>query len=286
MDFKKGFKIKPKEIRKNGIILFTDGTNEMMPNEETCLAYGYKFQDGICRAFVPSLVVGKKESSRGVAQVGTNDISSSRNSQVIGESNKITESSNSLVSGESNVIDTGKSNETDIGVNNILVTGKMGRATHTNEFCIGGGGFNSEAGLLQYSVLQVSGKTTSDSNVDLYINGDDEINKEITLPTNSIILYEVFLSALCTGGSSGTAGEFISNQWIGSVRSDNEGVISNTITINRTLGSDGRSGLGSQAISVTTPTIFRIRVSGQANVNTQWHAVVKLHINKTNAVEI
>tara|TARA_R110000744_G_scaffold109715_3_gene207238 strand:+ start:1044 stop:1877 length:834 start_codon:yes stop_codon:yes gene_type:complete len=277
MDFKKGFKIKPKEIRKNGIILFTDGTNEMMPNEETCLAYGYKFQDGICRAFIPSAVTERKESSRGVAQVGTNNISSSRNSQVIGESNQITESNNSLVSGESNVIDR--------GVNNSMVVGKMGRATHTNEFCIGGGGFNSEAGLLQYSVLQVSGKTTSGSNVDLYINGDDVIDKEITLPTNSVILYEVFLSALCTGGTRGTAGEYISYQWIGAVRSDNEGVMTNTITINRTLGSDGR-GLGSQAISVTTPTIFRIRVSGQADVNAQWHAVVKLHINKTNAVEI
>jgi len=277
MEFKKKYKIKPKEIRKNGVIIFTDGTNEMMPNQETCLAYGYEFQDGICRAFTPSLVIEKKERSKGVTQVGSNNVSSSRNSQVIGESNKITESNNSLVSGEANVIDR--------GVNNSVVVGKMGRSTHTNELCIGGGGFNSEAGLLQYSVLQVSGKTTSGSNVDLYINGDNVINKEITLPTNSVILYEIFLSALCTGGTRGTAGEYISYQWIGAVRSDNEGVMTNTITINRTLGSDGR-GLGSYSIIVTTPTIFRIRVSGQTDVNTQWHAVVKLHINKTNAVEI
>ena len=284
MDYKKGYKIKPKEIRKNGIILFTDGTNEMMPNEETCLAYGYKFQDGICRAFVPSLVVGKKESSRGVAQVGTNDISSSRNSQVIGESNQITESSNSLVSGESNVIDTGKSNETDIGVNNVLVSGKMGRATHTNEFCIGGGGFNSEAGLLQYSVIQVSGKTTADAIVDLYINGDDVIEKEITLPINSITIYEVLLSGLVTGGEEGTAGDYITYQYIGTVRTDNDGVMTNTIKFSNLLARS--TAIPVTGISIGTAHIFRIRINGQNNVNTQWHAVVKLHINKTNAVEI
>ena len=280
MDFKKGFKIKPKEIRKNGIILFTDGINEMMPNEKTCLAYGYKFQDGICRAFVPSLVVGKKESSRGVAQVGTNDISSSRNSQVIGESNQITESSNSLVSGESNVIDSGESSVIDRGVNNVLVSGKMGRATHTNEFCIGGGGFNSEAGLLQYSVIQVSGKTTADAIVDLYINGDDVIEKEITLPINSITNYEVLLSGLVTGGEEGTPGDYITYQYIGT---DKDGAMTNTIKFSNLLARS--TAIPVTGISIGTAHIFRIRINGQNNVNTQWHAVVKLHINKTT-VEI
>lgn len=276
MDFKKGFKIKPKEIRKNGIILFTDGTNEMMPNEETCLAYGYKFQDGICRAFMPSAVTERKESSRGVAQAGTNNVSSSRNSQVIGESNQITESNNSLVSGESNVIDR--------GVNNSMVVGKMGRATHTNEFCIGGGGFNSEAGLLQYSIIQVSGKTTADAIVDLYINGDDVIDKEITLPINSITIYEVLLSGLVTGGEEGTAGDYITYQYIGTVRTDSDGVMTNTIKFNNLLARNAT--IPVSGLNFDTSHIFRIRINGQTGVNAQWHAVVKLHINKTNAVEI
>jgi len=273
MDFKKGFKIKPKEIRKNGIIIFTDGTNEMMPNEKTCLAYGYKFQDGICRAFIPSAVTERKESSRGVSQVGTNDISKSKNSQVIGESNQITESYNSLVSGESNVVDS--------GVNNSVVVGKMGKATHTNEFCIGGGG--EEAGLLQYSVIQVSGKTTTDAIVDLYINGDDVIDKEITLPINSITNYEVLLSGLVTGGEEGTPGDYITYQYIGTVRTDNDGVMTNTIKFNNLLARS--TAIPVTGISIGTSHIFRIRINGQTNVNTSWHAVVKLHINKTT-VEI
>ena len=40
MDYKKGYNIKPKEVLRTGEILFTDGTNDVIPNQAACEAYG------------------------------------------------------------------------------------------------------------------------------------------------------------------------------------------------------------------------------------------------------
>ena len=39
MDYKKGFNIKPKEVLRTGEILFTDGTNDVIPNQSACESY-------------------------------------------------------------------------------------------------------------------------------------------------------------------------------------------------------------------------------------------------------
>ena len=43
MNYKKGFKIKPERIDNKGRVYFTDGTNEVNPNQVSCEAYGYKY---------------------------------------------------------------------------------------------------------------------------------------------------------------------------------------------------------------------------------------------------
>jgi hypothetical protein len=277
MDYKKGFKVKPKEIRKNGIVIFTDGTNDVMTNEMTCLAYGYKYEDGVCRAFIPSKITEKKQSSESTNKIGgTNTIKQSTNSQTIGKNNTIERSANSLVVGESNEIES--------DANNAVVFGKMGKATHTGEFCIGGGGFNSEVGLLQYSIIQLSSKTTGAVATTLYVDSDDTLDEQITLPANSVTTYEIFFSALCTGGTSGTAGNYEAFVFQGVIRTTNDGTMTHDAAIDRSLGSTGS--LGTEVIDTSTAYTLSIIVGGLANVNTQYHAVAKLHINKTNAVEI
>ena len=52
--------------------------------------------------------------------------------------------------------------------------------------------------------------------------------------------------------------------------------------ISRLLGRTGS--LGTQTIDTSTAYTLKIQIAGQNNVNCSWHAVVKLHINKTNAV--
>ncbi len=274
MDYKIGYKTKPKEIRKNGIVIFTDGTNDILPNETTCLAYGYKYNDGICRAYTPTMVTEQKKSSEGTSTLGgSNQTTKSHNTQIVGEGNDVNEVTNSFVVGEENVIEKNS--------NNSVVFGSMGKATHLNEFCIGGGSFNSEAGLTQYSVLQLSNKSTGTADVDLNLESE-ATGTEITLPANSVTTYEIWLSGLVTGGSSGTPGDYDTMEYHGTIRCGNTGTLTHNAKITRQLGRTGS--LATKTIDTATAYTLKIQVAGLSNVTSQWHAVVKLHINKTNAV--
>jgi len=279
MKFKKGFKIKPKEIQQTGRVIFTDGTNDVNPNQISCEAYGYKYdvQKGICISYIKnnhleSRLFNEANKKQGDSNAVRNGV---QNTIVTGQNNEaIGNNTNCLIVGNNNKIQNDN--------NNSLVIGKMGKVTHDSEFCIGGGGFNSEAGLLQYSVLQVSGKTTSTSDVDLYIEGDDARANEILLPANSVTTYEIWLSGLVTGGSSGTPGNYETYEYHGTIRTADNGTMTHNAKISRLLGRTGS--LGTQTIDTSTAYTLKIQIAGQANVNCSWHAVVKLHINKTNAV--
>ena len=279
MKFKKGFKIKPKEIQQTGRVIFTDGTNDVNPNQISCEAYGYKYdvQKGICISYIKnnhleSRLFNEANKKQGDSNAVRNGV---QNTIVTGQNNEaIGNNTNCLIVGNNNKIQNDN--------NNSLVIGKMGKVTHDSEFCIGGGGFNSEAGLLQYSVLQVSGKTTSTSDVDLYIEGDDARANEILLPANSVTTYEIWLSGLVTGGSSGTPGNYETYEYHGTIRTADNGTMTHNAKISRLLGRTGS--LGTQTIDTSTAYTLKIQIAGQNNVNCQWHAVVKLHINQTNAV--
>tara|TARA_Y100001972_G_scaffold129033_1_gene193580 strand:- start:2062 stop:2907 length:846 start_codon:yes stop_codon:yes gene_type:complete len=279
MEFKKDFKIKPKEVNLNGIVTFTDGTNDVLPNELACEAYGYKYDKitGACISFIPTTKLDEqlKEPS--------NKITGATNKNEKGTQRTIINGTLNTAKGfNKNCLISGEKNEVQNNTNNGLLIGKMGKITHDSEFCVGGGGFNSEAGLLQYSVLQVSGKTTSTSDVDLYIEGDDARANEILLPANSVTTYEIWLSGLVTGGSSGTPGNYETYEYHGTIRCANNGTLTHNAKISRLLGRTGS--LGTQTIDTSTAYTLKIQIAGQNNVNCQWHAVVKLHINKTNAV--
>ena len=43
MKYKIGYKIKPKRVTEDNIVIFTDGVNEVPSSQKTCQAYGYKW---------------------------------------------------------------------------------------------------------------------------------------------------------------------------------------------------------------------------------------------------
>ncbi len=279
MEFKKDFKIKPKEVNLNGLVTFTDGTNDVVPNQLACEAYGYKYDTltGTCISFIPTSKLDNqlKEPSNTITGV-TNKHEKGTSRSIINGTLNTTKGFNE------NCLVTGEKNEVQNNINNSLLVGKMGKVTHDSEFCVGGGGFNSEAGLTQYSVLQVSGKTTSTADVDLYIEGNDVLSNEILLPANSVTTYEIWLSGLVTGGSSGTPGDYETYEYHGTIRTADNGTMTHNAKISRLLGRTGS--LGTKTIDTATAYTLKIQIAGQNNVNSQWHAVVKLHTNKTNAV--
>ena len=106
MDYKKGFKVKPKETNRLGEVTFTDGTYDFPPNQLQCEAYGYKYDKtlGVCSAFkynnkVNALLNNKSNNVRGgEALVGT------ENSLLNGEGN-ITkgDNRNAFITGQENL---------------------------------------------------------------------------------------------------------------------------------------------------------------------------------------
>ena len=195
MEYKKDFIIKPKEVSSNGRVTFTDGTNDLTPNQLTCEAYGYRYneEDGCCYAFKNNSKVRRLFSNT------TNTLSGS----------------------------------------NAIRQGEVG---------IGGGGFDSEAGLLQMSLFQCSNRTTDASATILVAQGEATTTDYIVTQANSILGFEVYVIGLVTGGSAGTAGHYIYIKITGAVRTDNS--LAQTIVQSQsTIASLGTSGTATMVTS-------------------------------------
>jgi len=283
MEYKKGHKIKPYMIHKNGLVDFTDGTtNTLQANEDTCKAYGYKYDKdkGVCRAFIiDSKVTGlasvNVENSN--SKIGSNiSLGKSSNSLIVGDSHTLSQDRNCFVSGRAHNISDRISNSSIIG-------GTYGNSTHNGEVVIGGGiGDDSVAGQIQTSIVSLYGETTG-LDITLYTQGDDVKQEQIYLPSNSISIYEVCITGLCTGGSSGTAGDYKTKRIMGSLLVENSGSITKTESLDTDLGNSGTT--GNISLDVSTSNIFSVQCSASANVSVNWSAVVKLYINQTK-VEI
>ena len=272
MIYKKGFSIKPKEIKPNGNVVFTDGTNNINPSESACLSYGYTYDKGVCMAFSQSKKIDKKFQNEKTSNIGINKVIQSSNSQVLGENNELNNNSNCLISGESNKIES--------QINNATVFGKMGIAGKAGEFVIGGGG--SRAGLLQHSEFQISNQTTDATVTSLFVQGDSDAGTEghIFPPSNSICIYELYLTVLCIGGDDGVAGHYKTEKHIGSILKENDNtqtLVSSSITAISSSGNTGTVALDVGAGDVG----MVVNVTGAANRNLEWSATVHLYINKT-----
>ena len=274
MDYLKNHKIKPKIIRGSEVI-FTDGTNEVRANQLTCEAYGYKWNKslGVCQARTGSLsvqnafktITNTKFGNKNNIQRGTN------NSLITGSENKTTGKN-------SDVFITGKQNEIGRNLNNVsIIGGKMGKALTNGQVLIGGGSYNSEAGLIQMSFVQLSQKTTDATLTSLTTQGDGA--NYIEVQNNSVLGFEAHIVGLCSGGSSGTAGQYIYYRLIGAVKVDNG--YNATFTQSITTSADGSLSISTTPVmaSVTDPYIS-IKVVGAANVNIGWAASVHLYENK------
>jgi|TARA_R100000995_G_C3477234_1_gene121685 hypothetical protein len=275
MDYIKEYEIKPYKITTLGEVLFTDDTtNYLRANQQTCEAYGYKFNKatGTCQAFSFNYNLLNQFGNTTNIDSGGETGRETENTILNGESNlAIGNNTNCFISGESHII-------SDALDNTSIIGGKMGKALRQGEVLIGGGGFNSTQGLLQQSFVQVSGKTTNNSDTLLTTQGDEE--NSIGLQKNSITAFEVFVTALVTGGSSGTAGHYKVIKITGAVLNNNSDV--ETLTQSQTtIASNGTT--GTAVMDVGGTGLLRILVNGTTNVNISWSASVNLYENATNA---
>ena len=53
IQYLQGFRVKPSQALPSGRVIFTDGTNDVIPNQRQCEAYGYTYDktSGTCSSF-------------------------------------------------------------------------------------------------------------------------------------------------------------------------------------------------------------------------------------------
>tara|TARA_R110002020_G_scaffold240290_4_gene453060 strand:+ start:5050 stop:5940 length:891 start_codon:yes stop_codon:yes gene_type:complete len=279
--------IYPHEIDATGMVTFTDGKKTgLFANRQTCEAYGYTFHaaSGTCRINQQFNASLEREFNQETNRVGgsLNDIGSEvRNSLINGSGNVInSQAKNGLITGRENSIES--------RVNNSFVMGVNGKARRNSELVIGGG-YNKEdydcgeglAGSIytdkQMSFVKLSGVTCNRSTVDLTINGED--SKYITIKNNSIVGYEVYITRLELGGTSGTAGNYTYSHSQGVVQIDNAYAMTfstlSTRNINSIGGNHGTIIMHDTSDALTKS--FSIRVSDRVSVVNSWSASVYLH---------
>ena len=171
MEFKKGHTIKPKEITQNGVVVFTDGTDDVSPNQISCEAYGYKWnrKNNTCYGFNSNFKIEKLFKNITSTNIGAeNSIEgATMNTLINGNKNTIKgQNRNLLVCGESHQVENGIDNASIIG-------GTLGKVQRQAEVVIGGGGaFDINlVGLNQTSTVQLAVNTINDTTTRMSIQG-------------------------------------------------------------------------------------------------------------------
>ena len=89
--FLTGFTVKPLATSTLGIVTFTDGTNEIIPNQLQCEAYGYTYnkQTGTCSTFRFNTNINRSFSniSNKLQGAGNTTETGTNNTYIIGENN-------------------------------------------------------------------------------------------------------------------------------------------------------------------------------------------------------
>jgi len=258
-----GFDVKPLSTSNLGVVTFTDGTNDITPNQLQCEAYGYTYNKatGTCSTFRYNTNLDRNFNSinNKVEGAGNSTETGTNNTYIIGENNTVRGSSR-------NNIVVGSDNEIANGVNNANVYGTLGEATADNSIVLGG---NVSADLLgeRQSIQVLYGtQTTNGTNTISYLNNTTD--KLLAVPENSAMYFHADVIALRVGGTgTGNLGDYAS--WV------ERGVIINesgTLSISRERDAIKSNGTVSnwQPTGIVSGTNFAMRVRGATDVTIEW----------------
>jgi hypothetical protein len=258
-----GFDVKPSSTSVLGVVTFTDGTNDITPNQLQCEAYGYSYNkaDGTCSTFRYNTNLNRSFSNE------SNKVQGANNTTETGTNNTLIIGQNNTVKGLSrNNIIVGNQNEIANGVSNANVYGTFGEATANNSIVLGGNSGSDTLGKRQAIQLIYGTQTTDGVVVDSYLNGIS--GSYFVVPENTAIMFEADILAVRVGGTgSGAVGDFKS--WI------ETGVVINksgTLTVDSSIISHSNSGStgGWDAVSTVSGTNYIISVEGATDKTIEW----------------
>jgi len=289
MKYKKGFKIKPLRVERDGSVVFTDGTNEVGANEKSCKAYGYKYKNGACFAYQQRDTTHTVFQTTSTIKKGSNTISQdTENSMVIGTNNE-------TKGGNRQVVVNGEDHIVNRGVENSAIIAGKGTTSRSLGEAVLTGHYPNKSNYGQCSIVMLNCNTTDNTETSMtsQITTSDATGVPldyIVLPKNSIVGIEMYLTRLEIGGSSGTAGNYSYRRQQSCVQIDNaaSGTLVNFNTKN--IAKIGVNG----SYSITGATIadedgvnqfcLSVNVADRNNVNNSWSAILYLHITSTNTI--
>jgi hypothetical protein len=271
MEYKTGFSVKPSAISGIGVVTFTDGTNDVTPNQKECEAYGYTYNKATatCSAFRSNIGIDRNMSNI------DNFIKGKQNTTETGTTNTIIMGENNIVKGSSrNNMLIGDNNEIANNVNNATVLGNYGIAERDGEVVIGGGAFNGVGkGYGQSSVVSLSGTTTDATQTNLKVNNSSSNTIIARSSTSSFQGFEANVIGVRTGGSAGSGAAndriFLRATGIIYLKVSNESV--------STLGSFGTVAGWTTAIFFDSTNDMHLSVTGVADMNISWSATLNLY---------
>ena len=275
MDYKTGFNIKPNKVTKLGQVIFTDGTNDVVPNQLACEAYGYRYNSatGTCNSYNFNTNLARKFNNIFNNTSGGSTENGTKNTILNGQENTTKgDNFNNILNGEKHQI------ENNIN-NSIILGGSDGQVQNQGEVVIGGGGFQEALGLglSQQSFIQQSNKTLDATETAL-------LTQYLPLTyiqkvANSVIGFEANVIGINFGGE-GEVGEYGYVQVTGAVTFTN-GLNSTYHQTTTHIVAAGQSGMNITAsMKDVTATSFGVHVTGLAETRIQWTASVKLWQNK------
>ena len=269
-----GFTVKPLSTSALGIVTFTDGTNDVTPNQLQCEAYGYTYNkaSGTCSAFRynTNLNRGVANENNKTYGVGNSTETGTNNTLVMGENNTVKGMS------RNNII-IGNQNEIANGVNNTNVYGTLGQATADNSIVLGGNAPADSLGERQLINLMYGTQTSDNSTVDSYLNNTS--GSYFVIPSNTVVMFETQTVAVRIGGSgAGKAGDFKSWSEVG-VAINKSGVLS--IDSSRTTISSSGSVSGWLPTVGVSGTNFLQQVKGANNRDIMWTTTIRFTQIKT-----
>jgi hypothetical protein len=191
MQFIKGHITKPARTTLTGQVIYTNGTDECLPNEPSCVAYGYTWDkiSNTCRAYRPDELgtVMKTTLTVGNRTEGVNNEvkRGSFYNTVNGTENTIGEGvQNSTVSGRGNEIENDK--------DNASVSGSFAKVQRQSEIALGGGNYgqlDNFNGYAQSSTIHCIARTAGAGAVEAPVAG--VVGGLIDVQSHSVIVFKI-----------------------------------------------------------------------------------------------
>ena len=281
MEYLTGYTIKPHSTTPLGSVVFTDGTNtEIQPNQQTCEAYGYTYDktSGMCMAFRYN-----ENLDRNIFNENNKNNGSGNTNQLGANTIQVNGTLNTTKGFNNNCFINGSNNEIANGVDNATVLGMGGKANRDGSLVIGGGAEIIDASdtttncSRKVSTVNLAGTTTDNTATKLTVNGLGGTNY-INVNENSIVGFEIYITRLEVGGTSGTLGNYSYRNIKGVVRIGETSGMAFIVGFTRNIGKIGINGSAAMVDSTTGGVdSISIEVTDRNNVNNIWSATVTLH---------